>query len=75
MNRTTMLITAAILLAGFLYCLNRGIYVGSDVTGDILYTKHCRYLFISGISEVPAGIGLTREGAGEQSRGCSLLAR
>jgi hypothetical protein len=74
MNRNHILIAITALLA-FLYCLNRGIYVGSEVTGEGVYTKTCRYLFISGISAVQVGVGTTPEEASKDSAGCSLLAR
>jgi hypothetical protein len=47
---------ATIVLALALYGLDRGIYVGSSLesVGQSGLEKHCRYLFIRGISEVPA---------------------
>jgi hypothetical protein len=67
------LILAPIAVVAAIYALNRGIFVGSinyPMGGDVVLKK-CRYLFVTGISEIPArgshldrdpsmrGIGLT----------------
>ena len=74
MSRNAVLITAVAIVGIFIYCLNRGIYIGSDVTGVGVYTKRCHYLFISGISAVRVGVGTTPEEAQRESIGCPLLA-
>jgi hypothetical protein len=49
------------------YGLNRGIYLGSSITNeDRAFTKRCRYLFISGISEIPAQGGPLKDSPGWQ---------
>jgi hypothetical protein len=44
------------MIAVAIYGLNRGIFVGSvdNVIGEELFRKKCRYLFITGVSEIPA---------------------
>jgi len=51
----------ALLIAAFaIYGLDRGIYVGTaSFTRDGVIFKNCRYLFVTGISEIPSRNGTT----------------
>jgi len=55
----TVIIAIASVVGSIVYGLDRGIYVGSTstVAGNFLYKK-CRYLFVTGITELPAHGGL-----------------
>ena len=54
-GRVSLIIAFVSLLVGVVYWLDRGIYLGSTsyVVQGILY-KNCKYLFVTGISELPA---------------------
>lgn len=64
MTRYVMIILLAIVILA-MYGLNRGIYVGSQryvsgapcCPGDDEIQKRCRYLFVTGISEIDARDG------------------
>ena len=68
---------AVIVLAGFL--LNRGLYVGSTIDvsmrqgeGKFLYSKNCRYLYLTGVRDIASGSETpSRESA--ESTSCALL--
>jgi len=67
--------------AAVLYALDSGVYVGPNfyVRGATCcpeqdeIVKYCRYLFVTGISEIPAGNG-TRTVPGERKRNEDLAA-
>lgn len=55
MDKKHLIVPALIVLAGAIYSLDRGIYIGTkSFVNEGLLIKRCRYLFITGISEVPA---------------------
>jgi hypothetical protein len=50
------LILAPIAVIAAIYALNRGIFIGSisyPIGADVVQKK-CRYLFVTGVSELPA---------------------
>jgi hypothetical protein len=50
------LILAPIAVIAAIYALNRGIFIGSisyPIGADVVQKK-CRYLFVTGVSEIPA---------------------
>ena len=68
---------AVIVVAGYL--LNRGLYIGSTIDvsmrqgeGKFLYSKNCRYLYLTGVRDMAGGSEhASREGA--ESTSCALL--
>ncbi len=55
MDKKHLILPALILLAGAIYGLDRGIYIGTkSFVKEGFLVKRCRYLFVTGISEVPA---------------------
>jgi hypothetical protein len=68
---------AVIVVAGYL--LSRGLYIGSTIDvsmrqgeGKFLYSKNCRYLYLTGVRDVTGGSETpSREGA--ESTSCALL--
>lgn len=64
MLKSKVVLPLLIVPAAAVYGLDRGIYIGSTsfVNGG-LFVKRCRYLFVTGVSEVPAhggaSMGLT----------------
>jgi hypothetical protein len=50
------LMAAPFVAAAAVYALDRGIFIGSadHVIGQAVLQKKCRYLFITGVSEIPA---------------------
>jgi len=54
-------LAAALLLIGALaiYALDRGVYIGSkSAVAEGILRKNCRYLFVTGVAEVPAHGGV-----------------
>jgi hypothetical protein len=51
-----LIVAIPVAIAVAIYGLNRGIFVGSVdyVIGEKLFQKKCRYLFVTGVSEIPA---------------------
>jgi hypothetical protein len=72
-----LLALAVIVVAGYL--LNRGICIGSSIDvsmrqgeGKFLYSKNCRYLYLTGVRDVAGGSETpSRESA--ESTSCALL--
>jgi hypothetical protein len=69
---------AVIVVAGYL--LNRGLYIGSSIDvsmrqgeGKFLYSKNCRYLYLTGTRDIAGGSEQpSRESA--EATSCALLA-
>ena len=55
MDKKHLIVPALIVLAGVIYGLDRGIYIGTkSFTNEGMLIKRCQYLFVTGISELPA---------------------
>jgi hypothetical protein len=55
-----LILTALIVAAATIYGLDRGIYVGTtNFTQEGFVFKNCRYLFVTGVSEIPSRNGRT----------------
>jgi hypothetical protein len=56
----SVVIAVASALAGVVYGVDRGIYIGSSkiVSEGLLYKK-CRYFFVTGVTEIPARGGVS----------------
>jgi hypothetical protein len=53
--RPALLIAAAVIAVAAIYCLDRGIFIGSNsFVNQGFLVKRCRYLFITGVTEQPA---------------------
>jgi hypothetical protein len=66
---------AALFVGAFVvYAIDRGIYIGSSkIVSDGLLHKNCRYLFITGITEIPAHGGVANlVPSGQFPRGVQL---
>jgi hypothetical protein len=55
------------------YCLNRGVYIGSELMRDGSVAKGCQYLYISGIKVVYVSVGVTAQEANRKSPGCGIF--
>jgi hypothetical protein len=58
-----VMVTALFVVALAIYTLDRGIYIGTtNFTREGTVYKNCRYLFVTGVSEIPSRNGNPNNG-------------